>query len=57
MQGVYKVILTKHIVQNGFTADYEMWVFHGEKYTAVTTEESTNDWAGADRMDEMLEAI
>jgi hypothetical protein len=57
MQGVYMVILTKHIVQNGFTIDYETWVFHGEKYTAVTAEESTNDRAGADRMDEMLEAI
>jgi hypothetical protein len=32
-------------------------VFHGEKYTAVAVEESMNDGAGADRMDEMLEAI
>jgi hypothetical protein len=32
-------------------------VFHGEKYTIVATEESTNDRAGVDRMDEMLEAI
>jgi hypothetical protein len=34
-----------------------MWVFHGEKYTTVAAEESTNEWAGDDRMDEMLEAI
>jgi hypothetical protein len=52
-----KVILTKHLVKYGFTTDYETWVFHGEKYTAVVAEESTNDWAGGDRMDEMLEAI
>jgi hypothetical protein len=24
-----KVMLTKHLVQNDFTSDYEMWVFHG----------------------------
>jgi hypothetical protein len=52
-----KVILPKHLVQNGFTVDYEMWVFHGKKYTAVAAEESTNDRASVDRMDEMLEAI
>jgi hypothetical protein len=52
-----KIILTKHLVQNCFTTDYETWVFHDEKYTAVAAEESVNDWAGADRMDEMLEAI
>jgi hypothetical protein len=52
-----EVILMKHLVKNGFTADYEMWVFHGEKYTAVAAEESVNDWTGVDRMDEMLEAI
>jgi hypothetical protein len=52
-----KVILTKHLVQNGFIVDYEMWVLHGEKYTAVATEESANDRSGADRMDETLEAI
>jgi hypothetical protein len=54
-----KVILTKHLhlVKNGFTADYEMWVFHSEKYTIVAAEESANDHVGADRMDEMLEAI
>jgi hypothetical protein len=52
-----KVILIKHLVPNGFIADYEMWVFHGKKYTSVATEESANDNAGADRMDEMLEAI
>jgi hypothetical protein len=52
-----KVILTKHLVRNGFTVDYEMWVFYGEKYTAVTTEESVNDRVGANRMDEMFEAI
>jgi hypothetical protein len=51
------VILTKHLVQNGFTADYEMWVFHNEKYTVVAVEESTNDRVGANRMVEMLEAI
>jgi hypothetical protein len=38
-----KVILTKHLVQNGFTSNYETWVFHGEKYTAVAAEESGND--------------
>jgi hypothetical protein len=52
-----KVILTKHLVRNGFTANYETCVFHSEKYTAVATEESVNDRAGADRMDEMFEAI
>jgi hypothetical protein len=52
-----KVILSKHIVWNGFTSDYETWVFHREKYTAVEAEEPGNDWAGADRMDEMPEAI
>jgi hypothetical protein len=36
---------------------YETWLFHGEKYTTVAAEESTNDNTGADRMDEMLEAI
>jgi hypothetical protein len=38
-------------------ADYETWVFHIEKYTVVTTEESANDRVGADRMDEMLEPV
>jgi hypothetical protein len=52
-----KVILIKHLVINGFTVNYEVWVFHGEKYIAVTAEESANDRAGANRMDEMLEAI
>jgi hypothetical protein len=52
-----KVILTKHLIKNGFTIDYEMWVLYGEKYTAVAPEESANDGAGVDRMDEMLEAI
>jgi hypothetical protein len=52
-----KVILMKHLVRNGYTADYEMWVFHDKKYTAVAAEESTNDRAGADRMNEILEAI
>jgi hypothetical protein len=52
-----KVIWTKHLDWNGFMADYETWVFHIEKYTAVTTEESANDRVGADRMDEMLEAV
>jgi hypothetical protein len=32
-------------------------VFHGEKYTAVATEESANDRTCVDRMDMMLEAI
>jgi hypothetical protein len=50
------VILTKHLDQNGFTSDYEMWVFHGEKYTAVAAEEFVNDLVGV-MMDEMLEAI
>jgi hypothetical protein len=52
-----KVVLMKHLVKYGFTTDYETWVFHGEKYTAIAVEESMNDWAGADRMDEMLKAI
>jgi hypothetical protein len=52
-----KVILIKHLVQNGFTSDYETWVFHSEKYTAVAVEGPGNDRTGADRMDEMLEAI
>jgi hypothetical protein len=52
-----KVILTKHLVKFGFTTNSETWVFHGEKYTVVVVEESTNDRVGADRMDEMLEAI
>jgi hypothetical protein len=52
-----KVILMKHLIKNGFTIDYETWVFHGEKYTTVAIEKSTNDRAGAYRMDEMLEAI
>jgi hypothetical protein len=52
-----KVILMKHLVKNGFAAGYEMWVFHCEKYTVVVAEESVNDRVGADRMDEMLEAV
>jgi hypothetical protein len=52
-----KVILMKHLVKNNFTADYETWVFYDEKYNAVTAEESVNDQASADRMDEMFEAI
>jgi hypothetical protein len=34
-----KVILTKHLVRNGFTSDYETLVFHGDKYIAVAAEE------------------
>jgi hypothetical protein len=49
-----KVILTKHLVRNGFTADYVMWAFHSEKYTAVVAERFANDRVGADTMDEML---
>jgi hydroxymethylglutaryl-CoA reductase len=52
-----KVILMNHLIKNGFVIDYKMWVFHGEKYTIVAAEESTNDRAGANRMNEMLEAI
>jgi hypothetical protein len=52
-----KVILTKHLIKNGFATDYETWVFHSEKYTTAVAEESANDWTCADRMDEMLEAI
>jgi hypothetical protein len=52
-----KVILMKHLIKNGFATDYETWVFHSDKYTAVVAEESVNDRVGADRMDEMLEAI
>jgi hypothetical protein len=51
-----KVILTKHLVWNGFTADYEMWVFHSEKYIVVAGR--VCEWpGGANRMDEMPEAI
>jgi hypothetical protein len=49
--------LTKHLFKNGFATNFETWAFHSEKYTAVVVEESTNDRVGADRMDEMLEAI
>jgi hypothetical protein len=52
-----KVILMKHLIKNGFATNYETWVFHDDEYTVVTAEESANDRAGADRMDEMLEAI
>jgi hypothetical protein len=52
-----KVILMKHIIKNGFATDYETWMFHGEKYTAIAAEGSINERSGADRMDEMLEAI
>jgi hypothetical protein len=52
-----KVILMKHLVKNGLTVDYETWVLHGEKYTVVAAEEYVNDRMGADRMDNMLEAI
>jgi hypothetical protein len=52
-----KVILMKHLIKNGFTIDYEIWVFHGEKYTTIVAEESANDRVGSDRMDEILEAI
>jgi hypothetical protein len=51
------VILIKHLVQNGFTANYETWMFHGEKYTVVAPKEFVNDQMGVDRMNEMLEAI
>jgi hypothetical protein len=51
------VILTKQLVWNCSTADFQTLVFHGEKYTTVTTEWSTNDWVSTDRMDEMLESI
>jgi hypothetical protein len=33
-----KLTLIKHLVRNGFMIDYEMWVFHDKKYTAVATE-------------------
>jgi hypothetical protein len=52
-----KVILMNHLIKNGFVIDYKMWVFHSEKYTIVAAEESTNDRAGVNRMNEMLEAI
>jgi hypothetical protein len=52
-----KVILTKHIIRNGFTSDHETWVYYGEKYTVVVIEESMNDRSGANRMDEIREAI
>jgi hypothetical protein len=47
----------KHLIKNGFATDYETWAFHSEKYIAVAPEESVNDRTGANRMDEMLEAI
>jgi hypothetical protein len=37
-----KVILTKHLVRHGFTADYETWVSHSEKCTTTAAEESMN---------------
>lgn len=37
-----------------FCEDYEIWVFHNEKYTVVVIEEE-NDNVGIDRMDNMLE--
>jgi hypothetical protein len=49
--------LTKHLVRNAFAPDYETWVFHIEIYTTVVGEEFANDRVGADRMDEMLNAI
>jgi hypothetical protein len=52
-----KVILMKHLIKNDFATNYETWVFYNEKYTTVAAEESANDRAGADRMDEMLENI
>jgi hypothetical protein len=52
-----KVILMKHLIKNDFATDFETWVLQGEKYTAVAVEEFANDRVGADRMDEMLEAI
>jgi hypothetical protein len=27
--------LAAHLVRNGFTVDYETWVFRGEKYTML----------------------
>jgi hypothetical protein len=51
------VILTKHLIKNGFAIDYETWEFHSEKYTIVAAKEPVNDRVGADRMDEMLETI
>jgi hypothetical protein len=47
----------KCLVRNGFTVDYETWVFYSEKYTVVAVEESVNDRADADKMDNMFEAI
>jgi hypothetical protein len=38
------VTLIKHLVKYGFAADYETWVFHGEKYIAGAAKESANDW-------------
>jgi hypothetical protein len=38
-----KVKLTKHLVQNGFTSDYEALAFHSKKYTVVAAEGSGND--------------
>jgi hypothetical protein len=52
-----KVILMKHLIKNDFATDFETWVLQGEKYTAVAAEEFANDRVGADRVDEMLEAI
>jgi hypothetical protein len=52
-----KIAMTKHICQNGFAPDYEIWVFQDEKYNAVAAEEEVNEREGTDMMDEMLEAI
>jgi hypothetical protein len=30
-----KITVTKHLCQNDFMPDYEIWVFHGEKYIVV----------------------
>jgi hypothetical protein len=38
-----KVKLTKHLVRNGFTSDYEVLAFHSKKYTVVVAEGSGND--------------
>jgi len=46
------------LVGFGFTPNYEMWTFHGEKETPVEVEgEADDDSTDVDRMDKMLDAI
>jgi hypothetical protein len=44
--------MSKHLCH---IEDYEMRVFHGDKYTTIIAEEEENDSASIYKMDEMLE--